>query len=153
MFKWDSPVKVLTATLALLVLATPNAFAVFCAMDNGAVHAHSKAESEPENHRNGNDHDSNSAESHDGHHGDQDGESDSCCQKLIGPGTALVATTAPSLGLPMHTDNPATLPTSPVVIVRISKVRDPGFFSQDSGPPFGRPPSSNLGRAPPVLVA
>lgn len=145
--------KILTATLALLALATPSAFAVFCALDTGAVHDHAKAELDPENHHSGHDHGPNSAENRDGHHGDQDEESDSCCKKLIASSTVLAATTVRSLGITTHTEVPAMLPASSVADVRFDHVAEPGFFSRDSGPPHVRPPCSVFGRAPPVLFA
>lgn len=146
--------KVLTASFALFALAAPSAFAVFCTLDSGqSDHSHSKAPTKSESHHHGSDHESDSSDSHHGHDSDQDAESDECCQKLIGSGNVLIVTTATGLAIPTYTDHPAMLSTSPVLVVQLSEARDPGFYSQDSGPPFGRPPSSNPGRAPPVLVA
>ena len=129
-------------------------FAALCALETGPLHhSHSKAQSGPESHHHGSDHESNNSESHDGHHGDQDEQSDSCCQKLIGSSTDLIVSKADGLRIPAYTDLPVIFPTDPVVDVRLSQVMDPGFFSQDSGPPYGRPFSPSLGRAPPVLAA
>ena len=142
------------ASLALLVLVTPSAFAAFCALDTGqSDHSHSKAPTKSESHHHGSDHESDSSDSHHGHDSDQDAESDECCQQLIGSGNVLIVTTAPGLAIPMYADHPAMFSTSPVVIVKLFEAKDPGFYSQDSGPPIGRPPSSNFGRAPPVLIA
>ncbi len=154
MFRRHRRAKVLTASLALVALAAPSTFAALCALDIGPLHhSHSKAQSDPEGHHHGSDDGSNSSESHHGHHGDQEEQSDSCCQRLIGSSTELIAAKAYGLAIPTYTDFQAILPTDPVVGVRLSQTMDPGFFSQDSGPPYGRPPSPSLGRAPPVLVA
>ena len=146
-------VKVLTASLALFALATPSAFALFYSLDTGSSHSHSKAQTEHESHHHGTDQKSDSSDSHHSHDSDQEEQSDKCCQKLIGPGTDLIATSTYYLGIPNYTELPAVYPDNVVVEVLLSKARDPGFFSQESGPPYGRPPSSSLGRAPPVLPA
>ncbi len=140
------------ASLALLALAAPSAFAVFCASD-AAAHSHSKAQPGSESHHHDTGHESNSSDSHHGSHGDQDEPSDNCCQRLIGSGSDLVAAITLGIWIPAYADSPAVLPAEAVVGVLSSQTIVAGFFGSDSGPPRAGPPSSSLGRAPPVLFA